>query len=87
MSTQYNGWTNYETWKMKLWIDTDEGNDRFWQSEARNMLVVADGDKDAASAMLAGRLKVHFNAAHREVNWDEIADVLLGDVDPFCRFS
>lgn len=26
----YNGWTNYETWNVKLWIDNEEGDYRYW---------------------------------------------------------
>ena len=22
----YNGWTNYETWAVKLWMDNEEGS-------------------------------------------------------------
>jgi len=34
MSKEYNGWTNYETWLVKLWMDNDEGSERRWSNEA-----------------------------------------------------
>ena len=27
--TKYNGWTNYETWNFKLWLDNDETTHKF----------------------------------------------------------
>lgn len=30
----YNGWTNYETWLVKLWIDNEEGSSRYWADRA-----------------------------------------------------
>lgn len=31
----YNGWTNYETWCCKLWMDNDQGSQEYWAENAR----------------------------------------------------
>lgn len=31
----YNGWTNYETWNVALWIDNEEGTYRYWRGVAQ----------------------------------------------------
>lgn len=33
--TNYNGWTNYETWNVKLWLDNDQGTQEYWKERAQ----------------------------------------------------
>ena len=35
---KYNGWTNYETWVTKLWMDNDQGSQEYWQEQAREAM-------------------------------------------------
>jgi hypothetical protein len=112
--TRYNGWTNYETWVVKLWIDNDQGSYEDWQERAQAVWeAAADADRyswqtreEWALAALADALKEYWdndadqrmeemggklppacvysdllNAALSEVNWREIADAMLEDVD------
>tara|TARA_Y100000310_G_scaffold63081_1_gene58358 strand:- start:1410 stop:1700 length:291 start_codon:yes stop_codon:yes gene_type:complete len=87
MSNKYNGWTNYETWNVNLWLSNDEGTYNY----------ILDLAKDHAddAPMLANALEAFvdelepelepsmfsdiLSAAMREVNWREIADTLLED--------
>jgi hypothetical protein len=31
----YNGWSNYETWAVKLWIDNEKGSYNEWREHTR----------------------------------------------------
>ena len=34
ISTTYNGWTNYETWLVALWLDNEQQSADYWRQEA-----------------------------------------------------
>lgn len=42
---KYNGWTNYETWCVKLWIDNDQGSQGYWSERAQSAFDDAEADK------------------------------------------
>lgn len=86
---EYNGWTNYETWLVKLWMDNEEGSNRMWNEAAENCVkrhsdtsVLADMLKEEhenSLPELRGFAADLLNAALSEVNWFEIAESLLND--------
>jgi hypothetical protein len=96
--TTYNGWTNYETWCVNLWIDNEQGTQEEWAENARECLKDADFDKDAALSNLADMLKdtIEDNApildgvfsdllraALGSVDWREIAQNMLSDIEVY----
>lgn len=68
--TTYQGWRNYETWCVKLWIDNDEGSYRYWQEQARDAyddatdaptLYASQSVSDRARSRLANQLKTELD--------------------------
>ena len=88
---EYNGWTNYETWLVKLWMDNDEGSQEYFREMAEESfktdgndatISLADAVKEAHDEMLPdaqGFVADLLNAAMSEVDWREIAESLLSD--------
>lgn len=61
---KYNGWTNYETWLIKLWMDNEQGSNEYWEEMALECMTDAiddesdaEGVKDSARNDLAERIQ------------------------------
>lgn len=62
MSDGYNGWTNYETWCVNLWLTNDQGSEemlREWAQEAMQEAIDSEESdpRDAAVSRLAEQLE------------------------------
>jgi hypothetical protein len=107
---RYNGWTNYETWAVNLWLDNEQGSqeylqeqaqaawdsaslycaqvtDGIWTVEQAATFTLADSLKDWHEEMasditgIAGVFADLIGAALGAVNWQEIAEHLIAEVD------
>jgi acyl-CoA reductase-like NAD-dependent aldehyde dehydrogenase len=63
----YQGWKNYETWCVKLWIDNEGYN--YWQERAKELKAE---DAEDTTSTLADELKER----HEEIAEEETLDVM-----------
>ena len=91
----YNGWTNYETWVVNLWIDNDQGSYTYWREQAGSHYEnAADCEnvhkglwsrRSAARSKLAEQIKDEFEDASPLADqanvYTDLLTAALGEVD------
>ena len=90
-SKGYNGWANYETWCVKLWMDNEEGSYRHWQAASEEAWDQAEDDrssrhqtrKQSAENILADRLLEEHEEAKPLVGgvFGDLLGAAMGEVD------
>lgn len=84
-SDRYNGWANYETWAVVLWLDNEEGMYLHWRDLATEMRDQAkdhrktfNTPKQEAEYQLAKRLKEEVGENDRPYIDNSVYSDLLG---------
>lgn len=89
MSDGYNGWSNYETWNVALWMDND-GSDSYWRECAQQCVDDTDTDdntedrKNDATLALSKQIEEYHQKAMPELR-GTFAD-LLGAALSSCNW-
>ena len=98
----YNGWSNYETWAVKLWLDNDEGSYIYWTDVASEVIKEEDNcDEGAFASRLSDQVRNEeedrcpidgmaadlLGAAFDSVNWYEIAEAFIAEAKENAEYD
>lgn len=80
---RYNGWKNYETWLVGLWLDNDAGSYSQWDERAREIYSESEATqyssrRDVASSDLAKEIQDEVEEANPLPSSGLYTDLLTG---------
>ena len=81
MGEGYNGWTNYETWLVNLWMDNSPGSQEFFREQAQEIYNETDAYNTGLNKQEYARCRVAdwLKQYHTEENRPELPG-MYGDL-------
>ena len=81
----HNGWTNYETWCVNLWITNDSDDYNHWRGRAAELAASLAVNEDVLKYHVGDALKEEFddlNPLGEQANvWADLMNAALSEVD------
>lgn len=92
---EYNGWTNYETWAVNLWMDNEESSQRYYSQMAdrvwgRTCPIEVFNKSEAARFRLADIIKDEYEEGQQQMLevakvqasvWADLLNAALSEVN------
>jgi hypothetical protein len=76
----YNGWTNYETWAVSLWIDNEQPSYLYWREQAARHRQEAPNSSEVRRGIVNAKQGARYNLAKQLK--EEVTDA-----SPLCEAS
>jgi hypothetical protein len=89
---RYNGWANYETWAVNLWLGNEQSSDQYWRDVAAEVVAAVDDvpqvaekvwtPREACRITLADRMKAEHENGKPELSgmWGDLLSAALSEV-------
>ena len=77
MCQEYNGWTNYPTWNVALWLDNEQSPHSYFVGRATDL----DYDVSDLATEVKEYIEEQSPVADRGSMWNDIVGWTLGSVD------
>jgi hypothetical protein len=83
--SEYNGYTNYETWNVALWIDNEQYSQEYWREQAENAESIHDLEEELKQyfqdemPVVTGTYADLLQSALDNVNWRELAEMYFNE--------
>lgn len=86
-NSTYNGWTNWETWNVGVWLDNDEPmyRDRIRFIRSTRNLDAKAVEQYVREVFPFGTPDMNRRAELKNVNWEELAEAWADEVEEYAE--